>query len=145
MAVMNLKLLIIQGKPAGKHLALTRDKYYIGRGPECDIRLDSELVSRQHCLLRVTDEAIILRDLASRNGTLVNGKLVEGELALESGDQVQIGTLVLQVEYDGGSTAPETVNRGAAPTAQIEPKPTDVREGEAAPQVEMTEEGPESP
>lgn len=144
MAVTNLKLLIVQGKPAGKHLLLSRGDYYIGRGPECKIRLDSELVSRQHCLLRVTDDAIVLRDLASRNGTLVNGILVDGEFALQNGDQVQIGTLVLEVQFDAGTTR-ETVNKHAEPTAEIDARPTDRQPAEETGAVEMADEEPKVP
>jgi pSer/pThr/pTyr-binding forkhead associated (FHA) protein len=143
MAVMNLKLLIVQGRPAGKHLSLSRGDYYIGRGPECKIRLDSELVSRQHCLLRISADTVMIRDLASRNGTLVNGKLVEGERPLLTGDLVQIGTLVFEVQYDDVTMAPETVNKHAEPTAQIEARPTDHHENETDVPLEMPQEKPE--
>ncbi len=90
---MNLKLLVVQGKPAGKVLLFGPGEYYLGRGPECNIRFNSDWVSRQHCLLRVGEEAV-LRDLGSRNGTLVNGQLVNGDQRLAHGDQIQIGQVV---------------------------------------------------
>jgi pSer/pThr/pTyr-binding forkhead associated (FHA) protein len=67
---------------------------------ECHIRPNSDWVSRQHCLLRVTPESVHLRDLGSRNGTLVNGTRVTGERQLEHGDQLQVGPLVFQIEFD---------------------------------------------
>ena len=79
----------------------------------------------------------MIRDLASRNGTLVNGKLVEGERPLLTGDLVQIGTLVFEVQYDEVTMAPETVNRHAEPTAQIEARPTDHHENETDVPLEM--------
>jgi pSer/pThr/pTyr-binding forkhead associated (FHA) protein len=42
----------------------------------------------------------VLRDLGSRNGTLVNGQLVVGDRELVHGDTVQIGPLVLEVQLD---------------------------------------------
>jgi pSer/pThr/pTyr-binding forkhead associated (FHA) protein len=96
---MNLKLLVIQGKPAGKTLVFGPGEYYLGRGPECNIRFTSEWVSRQHCLLRVGADAV-LRDLGSRNGTLVNGQLVNGEQRLAHGDQLQLGPVVFEVRLD---------------------------------------------
>ena len=69
-----------------------------GRGPECHIRPNSELVSRQHCLLKVQlNGHMSIRDLGSANGTLVNGARLIGERILEDGDTLQVGQVVLQV------------------------------------------------
>ena len=97
---MNLKLLVIQGKPPGKTLVFGPGEYYLGRGPECNIRFTSEWVSRQHCLVRVGAAEAFLRDLGSRNGTLVNGQLVNGEHRLAHGDQLQLGSVVFEVRLD---------------------------------------------
>jgi pSer/pThr/pTyr-binding forkhead associated (FHA) protein len=98
---MNVKLLVVQGRPSGKHFDFGRGEYYFGRGNECHVRPNSDWVSRQHCLLRVTQDAAFLRDLGSRNGTLVNGALLEGERCLAEGDLVQVGPLVFQVHLEG--------------------------------------------
>jgi pSer/pThr/pTyr-binding forkhead associated (FHA) protein len=129
MPPMNFKLLVVQGKPAGKSLVFPRGEYYFGRGPECHVRPESEWVSRQHCLLRVTGEAAFIRDLGSRNGTLVNGTLVECERRLFHGDQVQIGPLVFEVRLTPAGTADEagpqegkeTVDRQAEMTSALDP------------------------
>jgi predicted component of type VI protein secretion system len=97
---MNLKMLVIQGRPAGKALRFPCGDYFLGRGPECHVRFNSDWVSRQHCLLRVRAEAASLRDLGSRNGTLVNGQLLNGERILEQGDHVQIGPVVFEVRLE---------------------------------------------
>jgi pSer/pThr/pTyr-binding forkhead associated (FHA) protein len=97
---MTAKLLIVQGRPAGKRLVFPRGDYYIGRGAECHVRPNSDMVSRQHCLLRVTEEAVFLRDLGSRNGTLVNGLLIARERRLQPGDQVQVGPLVFELQLE---------------------------------------------
>jgi len=95
---MTIKLLVIQGKPQGKFLLFRvgRD-YMFGRGPECHIRPNSEWVSRQHCLLRVTTEGTLIRDLGSRNGTLVNGVRLRGEQRLKQDDLLQVGPIVFKV------------------------------------------------
>lgn len=93
---MNIKLLVVQGRPAGKELSFGPGEYYLGRGPECQVRFNSDWVSRQHCLLRVEQERVRLRDL-SRNGTLVNGELISGDRQLADQDQVQIGPVVFEV------------------------------------------------
>lgn len=97
---MQVKMLVVQGRPAGKSLVFPHGEYYFGRGAECQVRPNSDWVSRQHCLLRVTADEAFIRDLGSRNGTLINGKLVTHEHQLKHGDHVQIGPLVFEVQLD---------------------------------------------
>ncbi|MBV8761776.1 MAG: ATP-binding cassette domain-containing protein, partial [Deltaproteobacteria bacterium] len=66
-----------------------------------DIVLDQALVSRHHADLLWEDGKHILRDLASANGTFINGVRVEGQRPLAPGDVVQIGTF--RLTYDGDS------------------------------------------
>ncbi len=99
---MIVKLLVVHGRPAGKVLFFGPGAYLLGRGAECHVRFNSEWVSRQHCLLRVTQVEGYLRDLGSRNGTLVNGRLCEGERPLADGDLLQVGPLVFKVRLDPG-------------------------------------------
>jgi pSer/pThr/pTyr-binding forkhead associated (FHA) protein len=98
--IMNAKLLVVHGRPQGKCLLFPRGEYVFGRGAECHIRPNSDWVSRQHCLLSVTGEALFIRDLGSRNGTLVNGVRVVGERRLAHGDQIVVGPLVFAVHLE---------------------------------------------
>jgi pSer/pThr/pTyr-binding forkhead associated (FHA) protein len=111
---MTVKLLVVQGRPQGKSLVFPVGEYVFGRGAECHIRPNSDWVSRQHCMVRVTPDAVFVRDLGSRNGTLVNGVRLLGEHRLGAGDQLQVGPLVfeLQLEAPPRASAP-------APTAEI--------------------------
>ena len=97
---MNIRLLVVQGKPVGKALLFGPGDYFLGRGQECHVRFNSDWVSRQHCLLRVLADTASVRDLGSRNGTLVNGQLVGQERFLNQGDQVQVGPVVFEVHLD---------------------------------------------
>jgi pSer/pThr/pTyr-binding forkhead associated (FHA) protein len=99
---MHFRLKVVRGKPQGHCLAFPVGEFMFGRGPECDVRPNSDLVSRQHCLLHITNDAVLIRDLGSRNGTLVNGALVLGERDLTNGDTLQIGPLVLEVLLEVG-------------------------------------------
>jgi pSer/pThr/pTyr-binding forkhead associated (FHA) protein len=101
---MKVKLRIVQGRPEGKNMLFPHGEYVFGRGAECHVRPNSDWVSRQHCLLRVTTEGAFLRDLGSRNGTLINGTRLVDEVALKHGDQVQIGPLVFEVVLEGATT-----------------------------------------
>jgi pSer/pThr/pTyr-binding forkhead associated (FHA) protein len=97
---MDIKMLIVQGRPQGKYLRFPPGEFIFGRGPECHVRPNSPWVSRQHCLLRVDKETVHVRDLGSSNGTLVNGKRLVGERRLQPGDKLQVGPLVLQLVVD---------------------------------------------
>jgi pSer/pThr/pTyr-binding forkhead associated (FHA) protein len=112
---MHLRLKVVRGKPRGHCLSFPNGEYMFGRGPECDVRPNSDLVSRQHCLLHVTEDTASIRDLGSVNGTLVNGQLVTAARLLAHGDTLQIGPLVLEVMLD---THPETIGGLTADTLQ---------------------------
>ena len=67
----------------------------VGRDPECALTIPSGLVSRQHARIVVDGGRVTLRDLGSKNGTLVGGLRVAGELSLSDGDEVRIGPALL--------------------------------------------------
>lgn len=58
---------------------VTVPRLVIGRGHECALRLSDTAVSRTHALLEQTTTGLLIRDLGSRNGTLLNGRPVEHE------------------------------------------------------------------
>jgi pSer/pThr/pTyr-binding forkhead associated (FHA) protein len=63
---------------------------------EACIALD-RYVSRKHAQVRVDDDAMILSDLQSRNGTKVNGQVVVGDAPLSIGMPFVVGRTVLRV------------------------------------------------
>jgi DNA-binding winged helix-turn-helix (wHTH) protein len=67
----------------------------VGRDPEGALTIPSGLVSRQHARIVVTGERVTLRDLGSKNGTLLGGRRVEGEVPLTDGDEIRIGPALL--------------------------------------------------
>lgn len=62
----------------------------IGRNPQCDLHLNSPVVTWQHAEVRRTAQGHMLTDLGSTNGTFVNGKRII-QAALRQGDVIQIG------------------------------------------------------
>jgi pSer/pThr/pTyr-binding forkhead associated (FHA) protein len=94
---MDVRLLVVQGQPRGKTLRFPPGEFVVGRGPECHVRPNSAWVSRQHCLLRVTNDTVHLRDLASSTGTLINGSRLVGERQLAAGDQIQLGPVAFEM------------------------------------------------
>lgn len=102
---MRVKLTVVQGKPQGKCLTFPPGEYVFGRGEECHVRPNSPWVSRQHCLLVITDCVATIRDLGSRNGTILNGECIADAQPLQIGDNLQIGPLVFAVtELDSPPT-----------------------------------------
>src|SRR3954463_15985433 len=78
-------------------IPLQRPVLLIGRHPECDIRIDLPKISRRHCCIALAYDRVMVRDLGSRNGLRVNGRLVE-EAQLHLGDEVAIGPVIYRVE-----------------------------------------------
>ena len=63
----------------------------IGRAPTNRIVLDDEVCSRSHCEIFYSDGGWYIRDLGSRNGTLVQGFAIAQDHRLQEGDVVEIG------------------------------------------------------
>jgi type II secretory ATPase GspE/PulE/Tfp pilus assembly ATPase PilB-like protein len=74
-----------------RNLILTGHQLYIGRQIGVDLVLPDNLLSRQHCVIEVTPDGWQVRDLKSRNGTAVNGKLITSQI-LKGGDVIKVGT-----------------------------------------------------
>jgi len=104
--MLQAKLKVVGGKHHGKIIPLSTHKFLIGREQDCQLRPNSELVSRHHCVFNLDDFTVRLRDLGSTNGTLVNGTRVRGEVTLKSGDRVRVGKLDFEVVIPDPS-APE--------------------------------------
>src|SRR5262245_5346481 len=72
----------------------------VGRDPDCDVVLDDDRVSRRHAVLVSEDAAWSVTDLASKNGTLVDGVPVTSG-ALKERSWVSFGGLVARFEVGG--------------------------------------------
>ncbi len=90
-------LIIQTGKRRGQKLVLPDVEIVMGRDDKCQIRLASSDVSRRHCAIRPSPEGMLVRDLGSRNGTLVNDVVIEEETLLDPGDILRVGPMLFQV------------------------------------------------
>jgi hypothetical protein len=113
---MKVQLIVVQGKPEGKIIPLAGPRFRIGRGESCHLRPNSEQVSREHAEFTIGPEGVAVRDLGSRNGTLVNGKAIPGPCALKDRDLVQVGPLTFAVSIEG-MPAPAARTGGTPPKA----------------------------
>lgn len=78
---------------AGMAYPLVRAMTRLGRGSDVDIRIDDPGASRSHCEI-VLGDPVVIRDLGSTNGTLVDGEAIS-ETEITDGAEIQIGTTVL--------------------------------------------------
>jgi hypothetical protein len=69
----------------------------VGRHRACDVVLSDPSVSRRHARLIYRDARWVLQDLASTNGTVVNGRPV-GRCELRPGDRVLVGEAGLRID-----------------------------------------------
>src|SRR5688572_12316245 len=69
--------------------------YLIGRGPDCDLRIEDPRISRHHARLAVSDGSWHFGDLGSKNGTTLAGRM-PGDAVLNHGDWISFGGLLGQ-------------------------------------------------
>ncbi|MBB5871063.1 hypothetical protein F4553_004442 [Allocatelliglobosispora scoriae] len=84
----------------GRTYPLAIGSTVIGRGDQANLRLPDVGISRRHARLDFDGGQVVLTDLGSTNGTMVNGQRVSA-VALNPGDMVQIGTTTLTFRVDG--------------------------------------------
>jgi predicted component of type VI protein secretion system len=112
--MIRVQLIVVQGKPEGKTIPLSGPVFRIGRNETCHLRPNSELISREHTEITIREDAVVVRDLGSRNGTFINGKQLKGEHQLKNGELLQVGPLTFAVSIQG---APAAVAAPAKPPA----------------------------
>ena len=83
-----------RGPSDGSRFFLDVDLTTAGRHPNAEIFLDDVTVSRKHAEFRRSEGSFSVTDLASLNGTYLNGKRVDSSL-LTDGDEVQVGKFKL--------------------------------------------------
>ena len=101
---MDVQLVVAHGKAGEKQIALGSETL-IGRSPECNLRIASGQVSRKHCLIRVADDRVSVRDLGSAYGTRLNGQAIatEVDVPVAPGSTLVVGPLKFIVQF----TAPK--------------------------------------
>jgi uncharacterized protein YraI len=101
-----LQVVVHAGPLAGKGYPIRGEAITFGRDPDNAISWDDSQVSRHHARLIRRQKQLVIQDLGSTNGTLVNGKPIESEHVLQPADIISIGASVFGVK---GFTAPRTM------------------------------------
>jgi predicted component of type VI protein secretion system len=102
-------IVLTHGEMEGKKIQIRWPEFLIGRDPRCHLRSASPLISQRHCALLICNERVVVRDLDTNNGTLINGIPVKGETSLDDGDRLKVGPLEFQAvleEPEAKATSP---------------------------------------
>ena len=108
------ELLIENGDLAGKRFAVTEKGLRLGRSSSNDVHIPDEELSRNHCFFETFGESgIRVTDLASANGTTVNGSTIGGDaVELHVGDVIEVGSVLIRVVGEGPVKPAAPVKRG---------------------------------
>ncbi len=101
-----------EGEPE-RRVVLGEEPLVIGRTPASGLMLPANEVSRAHCRIDVTDGEVLVTDLESTNGTLVDGQRITAETHLPPGGTLQIGPyLVTYLAGEGEEQEDVTMRAG---------------------------------
>jgi len=114
----------------GPEISVCRALIVVGRHPLCDVRLDSIRVSRRHCCLTEVEGEVVVRDLGSLNGTLINGRRVEAG-RLRPGDELTIANLRYRLEKGRAAEANQVVPPAGSRAGDASLRSSDKTSGQA--------------
>jgi len=120
-------LLVESGLSVKKPIFLETPTFVIGKASSADFSIDNPFVSRMHCRIRFADGAFFLSDLGSRNGTSLNGVLLERdeESLLNDGDSIILATDVVHLRFR--QVSDQTIDRTKTYPHGAQQIPSDIR------------------
>jgi two-component system cell cycle response regulator len=89
-------LIVMQGDLPGQVFRLRSGRQLLGRRSECDVRIRDRAVSGLHAEIVIVGEEVTIHDLASTNGTNVNGSRIQAPVKLTSGSLVKLGNSIFR-------------------------------------------------
>lgn len=116
-------LRILSGPQAGGIHSLKLGRNLIGRAPHCEIRLNSNGVSKEHAEVHVYKDKILVVDLRSSNGTYLNGIKVQNGI-IRLGDKMSVHDVIMDIiPSQEKAAANPPVPRAAPPPGYAYPAP----------------------
>jgi len=103
-------------------ITITQFPCIVGRALDCDQPIDDMMISRRHCTFSLCDDRVCVKDLASRNGTRLNGRPIADMQIVANGDKLQLAQLIffVHVRQDPGEPP---LQRRAADRTELEDPP----------------------
>ena len=93
-------LIVLAGTNVGETYRLEEGETFLGRGQNATIKLMDDGISRKHARIVQQGGEVMIEDLRSSNGTIVNGAPVANQL-LKDGDKIRLGsTTILKFTYN---------------------------------------------
>lgn len=109
---------VLSGPQTGQIFDLKMGKNLLGRGMNCDFKITSGGISKEHCEIHVYKDKVIVVDLKSSNGTFVNGVKIQNSL-IKLGDKVSVFDVIMDV-----IPSPDIRPKAAAPAPRpLQPRP----------------------
>ena len=130
---MDVNLVLFGKSGSQRNFPLPSAVTVIGRRRRCDLCIPLTSVSRRHCQLNQDDGMLKVRDLGSRNGTILNGKRID-EAVVQPGDSIRIGPLTFVLQIDGRPdkiAQPVRAAQKPPPQDALKEEPADDRFGSA--------------
>ena len=93
----------------GRRVPLQPGENILGREVHEGISIDSPSVSRRHARISVTPANATIDDLGSKNGTYVRGERIATQVPLHDGDEVRVGSVLLQFRQPPGRRSTMTL------------------------------------
>ncbi len=117
------KLVVESGKERGREYPVGDAPLTIGRSSQNDITLSDELLSRHHCSVGMRGSELWITDLASVNGTQVNGRGID-DSRLSDGDKIMVGDVCISVaDTEKNPSSSESGHEGLAPESSAAAAP----------------------
>jgi DNA-binding winged helix-turn-helix (wHTH) protein len=95
-----------------REIALSKGEYVLGRASDAFVFVDDVGVSRHHARIRISGGSVVIEDLGSKNGTVVNGQTIDVPTTLVDGSLIVLGATTLKFRIFEASNSTDTVTRG---------------------------------
>jgi diguanylate cyclase (GGDEF)-like protein len=93
------------GSGIGHRYPICDEPLVIGRGDDCNVRIQDHSVSRKHARIEPTPHGVYVTDLVSTNGTFINDLAIEGTVLIHDGDYLRIGNCIYRFLAGGNVEA----------------------------------------
>lgn len=117
--MMNVNLILFKTNGTKLSFSLSNAVTLIGRQRDCNVCIPSRDISRKHCEFYVHRNQLMIRDLASLNGTFLNKKRIERQARVHEGDILRIGSVVLGIQINGSPIDTESMRPPDRPIKKL--------------------------